>query len=64
MTKLFVKAHMLAANLRRDVKGVSTIEYAALAFGIIAAVGLAVVALSGGLSDLFSRLNTRIGTIS
>lgn len=71
MTKLFVRAHLLfhdaqegLRRLRGDRKGVSTIEYAALAFGVIAAVAGVAALLSGGFNNLFGRLNNRIANIT
>jgi Flp pilus assembly pilin Flp len=53
--------HLLAA-LRADRKGVTTVEYAVLAFVIIGIVGVAGVALQGELSTLFSGLGQAVNT--
>lgn len=46
------------ARLRRDRCGVSTIEYAVLAFALVAVVGVVMAAFGGAMNGFFS--NTRI----
>lgn len=59
-----VRAYILAERLRRDAGGVSTIEYAALAFAVIAAVAGVAVLLGGGINNLFGNLNNRMANIT
>ena len=56
MTSLLLKLQAL----RGDRKGVSTIEYAVLAFAIVAIVGVILATLGGELNGLFSGLGEAI----
>lgn len=56
MTSLFLALHAL----RSDRKGVSTIEYAVLAFAIVAIVGIILATLGGQLNGLFGGLGNAI----
>jgi Flp pilus assembly pilin Flp len=51
---------VVMSTLLKDRKGVSSLEYAILAFGVIAAVSTALTGFSGQLSTLFGSIVTQI----
>ena len=58
--KQWQRLNLLAVRFMRDLKGVSTVEYALLVVGIIGIVGVGVAALSGAFTGMFETLSTRL----
>lgn len=54
------RLNVLVARFVRDLKGVSTVEYALLVVGIIGIVGVGVAALTGAFTGMFEALSTQL----
>jgi len=60
MLKLYTKVDAALTSLRNDRKGVSTIEYAALSFAVIAIIGGVFAGLGGAFDTVFGNLATAV----
>lgn len=54
------RLNLLVVRFMRDVRGVSTVEYALLVVGIIGIVAVGVGALTGAFTGMFETLSDRL----